>query len=309
METFDKKGKLTCAGAGGSLGLAALAGACGTGCGALAAPLAGLLSSAGLGMLVPMLPGLRLPLFVLALALGLYSMRAFVKRKDALGSATSALILGGGSMLLLWQMFAADKCGGGTAAMIARLAPESREVFQKGVYPLWPALGRAPTLGEVRRKLGHPNDDAILRAYAEIERTNGEDILFPGTQEIKWLWPFSSLDHGVEVTLAGARPVHARCAIDALGVSAMYGKPARVQVTTPLDGRTVALEISGRRLLKADAGVVVSFSDSCDDMLFFASREEFARYVKSSGKDYLKLLSVEEALARGIQSFGGVFSS
>lgn len=64
--TNSKNEKLACAGAGGSLGLAAIAGACTTGCSFVAAPLAGLLSSVGLGSVAAFLPSLRIPLILSA---------------------------------------------------------------------------------------------------------------------------------------------------------------------------------------------------------------------------------------------------
>ena len=60
MYDSSKNGKIACASAGGSMGLAGLAGACSAGCGFVAAPLAGLLSSIGLGTVATVLPSTNL---------------------------------------------------------------------------------------------------------------------------------------------------------------------------------------------------------------------------------------------------------
>lgn len=306
-----KHEKLACAGAGGSLGLAALAGACSAGCGFVAAPLAGVLTSAGLGAVASILPTFRIPLFIAALILGLYSIRIFAKQRNAIGAAFCALILGAGSMFFVWQFFAANKCetANTVASVLSRLSPQAKVVFQKGVYPLWPELGRAPTIAEVQKRLGYRSEDLVVSAFREMENMGFKNIFYPGTKDIKWLWPFSSLDHGVEVTLDNLRPVHARCAIDALGMSEMFGKIARVTIRSPLDGRSIEMEINGNKIVKASPDMVVSYSESCDDMLFFASRDEFDRYVQQTGKTYLQLMTLEKALERGIQSFGKILKS
>ena len=307
----DKNGKLACAGAGGSIGLAAIAGACTTGCGLMAAPLAGLLSSIGLGSVAAFLPSLRIPLILFALGFGGYAMWSFVKRKNALGSAACGCLLVAGTIFLGWQATQANDCKTASAveAILGKLTPQAKQVFQKGVYPLWPELGRAPTMTEVKDRLGYNSEEPVLSAFKELENQGLNHIFFSGTKNIQWLWPFSSLDHGVEVTLDGSKPVHARCAIDALGMSAMFGKVAHVSIKSPLDKSAIQMEINGNKIVNATPGVVVSYSESCDEMLFFASQDEFSRYVKDTGKSYLKLYTLQEALKRGIQSFGKVLKA
>jgi Alkylmercury lyase len=134
-------------------------------------------------------------------------------------------------------------------------------------------------------------------------------MFYPGTKNIRWFWPFSSIDHGVEVGLNGYKPVHARCAIDALGMSAMFGRMAKLTIKSPLDHRSIEMEIDGNRVIKGDSDIVVSHSDSCDDMLFFSSKDEYSRYVKQTGKTYLKLYTIQQALERGVQGFGEVLKA
>jgi len=296
---------------GGSLGLAALAGACTVGCGMAAAPLAGLLASIGLGTIASILPALRIPLVIVAALFGAFALWAFVRKKSLVGIAVCSCALGAGGAFLAWQSTQASDCK--TASQIEivlrQLSPQAKLVFQKGIYPLWPELGRAPSIHEVSLKLGFNSDEPVRAAIQELANLGIQNIVDPKTNTIRVLWPFSSLDHGVEVTLDGQKPVHARCAIDALGMSAMFGKAAQISIQSALDKKSMHLSIDGDRIVRADPGVVVSYGDSCDEMLFFASRDEFARFVKGTGKNYLMLYSLQEALVRGIQSFGGVLKA
>jgi hypothetical protein len=303
------KGKVACATAGGSLGLAALAGACSSGCGLIAAPLAGLLTSAGFGAAATILPKFQLPLFLIALVLGIYSIRIFAKQKNTIGIVATSVVLGAGAVFMAWQIFSAGQCSSRVDSVLSRLSPHARLVFQKGVYPLWPELGRAPTIQEVREKLALASDDDVLSAFRELEKMGYQNVFYPGTTNIKWLWPFSSLDHGVEVTLDNSKPVHARCAIDALGMSEMFGKSARISIKSALDDKPIEFQVNGTKIDKANSDVVVSYSNSCDDILFFSSRDEYERYVKQSGKNYLQVMSLQQALEKGLETFGRILKS
>ncbi len=307
----DRSGKAACAGMGGSLGLAALAGACSVGCGFGAAPLFGILTSMGLGTVAAILPTLRIPLVIIALIFGAFALRTFVRNKNVVGAAACGCVLGAGLAFLGWQAIKADDCKTASVieSVLKQISPQAKLVFQKGVYPLWPELGRAPTIQEIQAKVGLSSEQEVLSAFHELEKLGFRQIFVPGTQTIQWFWPFSSLDHGVEVTLAGAKTVHARCAIDALGMSSMFGKVARISIKSPLDGTKLELEIDGTRLVRATPGIVASDSDSCDEMLFFASKEEYERYVKKTGTKTMELRTLEQALERGVQSFGGVLKT
>lgn len=311
MDSTDKNGKIACAGAAGSMGLAGLAGACSVGCGFVAAPLFGLLTSLGLGTVATILPKFQIPLFLIALGFGIYSFRIFAKQKNVIGSSITALVLGAGAVLMVWQMVSAGQCATDdkVSAVLSKLSPTSKVVFQKGVYALWPKLGRAPTFEEIQTELGFDSIEPVEDAFAEMAKIGYRGVLYTGTKDIKWLWPLSSIDHGVDVTLKGEMPVHARCAIDALGISAMYDKPALITLKTALDSKVVEIEISGNQIVRASQPVVISEGDGCDDMLFFANEEEFNRYVKSRNKTGMKLYSLEKALERGVQSFGSVLKS
>jgi hypothetical protein len=307
MKSIDRNIEKVCASAAGSMGLAALFGACGSACGIFVAPLAGLMTSAGLGALSSFLPRFQIPLFALAFALGTYSLVVFIKRKSLRGALSCGAILVAGSAIIGWQLISSQKSRkiDSITAALAALDPKTRAVFQKGVYELWPQLGRAPSILELQAHLGYPSADPVLHAFADLQKMGFRTVFYPGTTEIKWFWPFSSLDHGIDVTLDGGKAVHARCAIDALGMSAMFGRSARVSIRTPLDQKIIELEVNNARVTRSDPNLVVSTGDSCDEMLFFSSKDEFNRYVRA-GKKNLRLLTLQTALDHGVESFGRI---
>jgi hypothetical protein len=302
---------LSVAGAGCGFGLAALGGACVTGCSLVAGSIATFLGSIGLGAIATILPALRVPLLLGAAVLGVLALRGFIKQRDALKAAVTGMVLGSGLLFAAWQALAPKSCQdkGAMANVMHRLTPETREILRKGVYGLWPALGRAPTLTEIQQKMGFADDSKVLKAFDEIEQLGMGDAFYPGTRQIRWAWPFSNEDHGVTVVLNGSKPVHARCAIDALGMSTMFRRPAKITVVTPLDRKSLEFEIDGDRVISADPLAVVSYRpNDCDSMLFFSSMDELKRYQAKSGKQ-LVVFPLAQALKAGIGSFGGILET
>src|SRR5262245_40495939 len=80
--------------AGGSFGLAALAGACGGACSVAALPLAPLLVSVGLGGLALWLGSLRFVLLVLAVVFGVLARAGLVRRGSAIGASLRGSFVG-----------------------------------------------------------------------------------------------------------------------------------------------------------------------------------------------------------------------
>jgi hypothetical protein len=100
--------------------------------------------------------------------------------------------------------------------------------------------------------------------------------------------------------------VFARCAIDALGVSKMMGKPVTIDARAHDGGTPVRVTVDGERITSAEpAGTAVLHGGSCDDIVFFSSKEaaEAWRAAKApTGKVY----TLEDALRRGARIFGSL---
>lgn len=149
----------------------------------------------------------------------------------------------------------------------------------------------------------------VTKALQELRTGEFAEMFIPGTNTIRWLWPLSMQDHGVEVTLSGEKTVFARCAVDALGMSKMFGKPSKITIRTPYWKKQIEFSMNGSSLTKFDPSVVVSRGDGCDDLLFFSSTEEFALFKEKAGRPQLKVMTLTEAVQWGLASFGSIFES
>lgn len=293
-------------GTGGSLGLLALIGTCGGTCSLLALPLAGLLVSMGLSAVVPWLPMLRYPLLGLAIVLALLSLIRIHRLRRPWVSSIAGLCL----VAIISVSFASSRSSvsvRGTALYLQTLTPETQEVVRNGIYRTWIRLGHVPTKAEVQAALGPDSGARVERAFHELQSGGFSEIFVPGTQIIRWFWPLSSQDHGVEVTLAGEKPVFARCAVDALGMSQMFGKPSTISIRTPLLKKRIEFSMNGSTLTKFDSSVIVSKGDGCGDLLFFSSSEEFTRFREKTGRSHLKVMTLSDAVQWGVASFGSIF--
>lgn len=295
-------------GTGSSLGLLALIGTCGGTCSVLAFPLAGVLGSLGLSALVPWLPMLRYPLLAVAVSLAILSLIRIRKMRRPWISAAAGMCL----VIVISVSFASSQPKSaepfkGTAYYLKTLTPETQEVVKNGIYRTWIRLGHAPSQADVRAALGSESAGKVERAYEELLSSGFAEVFIPGTRELLWFWPLSTKNHGVEVTLKGEKPVFARCAVDALGMSQMFGKPSMISIRTPLLKKQIQFSMNGSTLTEFDSSVVVSKGNGCDDLLFFSSAEEFARFKEKSGRKQLKMMTLSEAVSWGLASFGSIF--
>jgi hypothetical protein len=187
----------------------------------------------------------------------------------------------------------------------AAAAESVRKALFEGVLVPWFELGRAPTPEETGARLGL--DAAATDSMLDTLEACGEDLGFgirraPNSRIIAFAWPLSNVPTGITVTLEGGKPVHARCAIDALGVSKMMGKRAVVEATTK-DGEALRVEIDGDKLVSSTLpGAIVQKGSSCDEMNFFSSGQALEAWKKGhavEGKSF--------GLADAVQHGAGIF--
>jgi hypothetical protein len=137
-------------------------------------------------------------------------------------------------------------------------------------------------------------------ACGVIERATESD-------RIVFAWPFSNVPTEIVVKIEGGKPVFGRCAIDALGISAMFGKQVEIEATSIKSRAPIRISLNGSRVERAqpaDAIVWVGGKDKCDEMLFFANRAELAEWRRELGKPEGRILTLEEATAHGVKAFG-----
>ena len=184
----------------------------------------------------------------------------------------------------------------------------------RAVLELYAALGRPPLAPELRTETGLSEAD-----LAELlRRLRERDLLdFAPDGGIRYVYPFTESQTGHRVELAG-QTITAMCAIDALGVGAMYATDVMIEsvcrwcggdihVATADRGRTLA-EVS-----PPDAVVWYDFAyrgsaaaSCCPAMAFFCSDEHLERW-RSRAPDRQGIrLSMSEGLEVGRALFGPV---
>ena len=93
--------------------------------------------------------------------------------------------------------------------------------------------GRAPARGELERTARvHGADPAAVLA----ELAAHDVIAFGADSEIRAAYPFSPVPTAIQVRWADGPLTYAMCAIDALGISAMLGRPVTIIAAEPGTG-------------------------------------------------------------------------
>ncbi|MGE0175088.1 MAG: organomercurial lyase [Oligoflexales bacterium] len=170
---------------------------------------------------------------------------------------------------------------------------------RKIIYQLWPTLGRPPSIDELRHFCGNKFTESIIEElmWAPIEGIQ----LSKCRKEIVTAWPFSAKNLGIQVHILGFKPIFARCAVDALGISKMFNKPVDIIGTTENNGKLINLKIDKEEILKADPSIFVAYRDckDCDNIKFYSIEPDAADLDPN-----LKLIPLSKALARGVLVFG-----
>jgi hypothetical protein len=181
-----------------------------------------------------------------------------------------------------------------------------RQVLHDGLFVPWTETGRAPTPAEVARRLNVAQDEAdrlLDELQACGESVGGGILRVPESELVAVAWPLSNVPTDITVTVAGGKPAFARCAIDALGVSAMLQKRTVVEGTARDNGQRLRVVVDGERIVEAQpAGLVVVRGKGCDNMSFFSSRAAADAWRKTNDPGST-LLTLPEAVARGARVF------
>jgi hypothetical protein len=181
-----------------------------------------------------------------------------------------------------------------------------RQVLHDGLFVPWTETGRAPAPDEFARrlKISQPEADRLLDELQACGEAVGGGILrVPGSELVAVAWPLSNVPTGITVTVAGGKPAFARCAIDALGVSAMLEKRTVVEGTARDNGQRLRVVVDGARIVEANpAEVVVVRGNGCDNMSFFSSRAAGDAWRKANDPGST-LLTLAEAVTRGARIF------
>jgi alkylmercury lyase len=191
----------------------------------------------------------------------------------------------------------------------------TEDLVWRTVLRLYVAAGRPPSPGEIAAETNLREQD-VKNLLTQLQL---RDLLgFESGQEaIRYAYPFTEAQTGHRVAVGG-RVVTALCAIDALGVGAMYRTDISVESACRLCGETVHVTTAaeGRAVGSASPrGVVVWYdfaydsgsaaASCCPTIAFFCSSEHLRRWLDTqSPRRQGIMLGVNDALEVGCAIFG-----
>jgi hypothetical protein len=175
--------------------------------------------------------------------------------------------------------------------------------------------GAAPGISSLARHAIPFELSQVLTELAE-----GDFLCIDHAGQITAAYPFSALPTRHRVRISGEATVFAMCAIDALGISAMTGRPVVIESADPSTGQPVTVNVDGANSASDPATAVVyvgrtggqcagpSASVCCGHMNFFASRAAASAWAASHPEITGGILGQARALQTGIGIFGQLLS-
>jgi len=168
-----------------------------------------------------------------------------------------------------------------------------------------------PRDGLERIARAHGGDPGAVLA----ELAAADVIAFGAGGEIRAAYPFSPVPSPIQVRWAGGPLTYAMCAIDALGMSAMLGRPVIITAAEPGTGYLITVHADGGRARWEPRAAVVfagaagepgcpSADRSCGYINFFTSARAARAWARHRPEVTGTVLSRQGALHCGIAEFG-----
>jgi hypothetical protein len=193
----------------------------------------------------------------------------------------------------------------------AALTGPARQVHL-AVLGAFAQTGQAPGRGELDgiAWAGGADPAAVL-----AELTERDVIAFGQAGEIRAAYPFSPLPTPIRVSWEGGPVTYAMCAIDALGVSAMLGRPVTITATEPGTGRVITVHADRNQARWDSPGAVVfagatsgdcchAADRTCGYINFFTSARAARTWARANPAVTGTILSQARALSAGVAEFG-----
>jgi hypothetical protein len=198
-----------------------------------------------------------------------------------------------------------------------RIAPAKRglRAVHQAVLRSFLHTGAAPGISSLAR---HALPFEVSQVLAEL--AHGDFLCLDHAGQITAAYPFSALPTRHRVRISGAAAVFAMCAIDALGISAMTGRPVVIESADPSTGQPVTVKVRQADSLWDPATAVVyvgrtggqgagpSASACCGYMNFFATWAAASVWAASHTEITGGILGQDRALQTGIGIFGQLLS-
>ena len=172
--------------------------------------------------------------------------------------------------------------------------------------------GRAPARGELEDAARAQGADP---AAVLAELAARDVIVFGADGEIRAAYPFSPVPTPIQVRWAGGPLTYAMCAIDALGISAMLGRPVTITAAEPGTGRVITVHADRdearwdpRRAVvfagaTGDQGCL-SVDRTCGYINFFTSARAARAWVGHHPAITGAVMNQVQALREGVAEFG-----
>jgi hypothetical protein len=194
-----------------------------------------------------------------------------------------------------------------------RIAPAERglRAVHQAVLRSFVHTGTAPDMPNLA---GHAAPFEVSQVLAEL--ADGDFLFLDPAGQITAAYPFSAVPTRHRVQIAGEAAAFAMCAIDALGISAMTGRPVVIESADPSTGEPVTVNVDGATSTWSPATAVVyvgrtndacagpSSSVCCEYMNFFATRAAASAWAASHPEISGGILGQARALEAGIGIFG-----
>jgi hypothetical protein len=194
-----------------------------------------------------------------------------------------------------------------------RVAPADRglRAVHQAVLRSFVHTGAAPDISSL---IGHAKPFDVSQVLAEL--ADGDFLCLDDAGQITAAYPFSAVPTRHRVRISGEAAVFAMCAIDALGISAMTGRPVVIESADPSTSEPVTVNVERASSTWDPVTAVVyvgrtggdcagpSASVCCGHVNFFATRVAASAWAASHPEITGGILGQDRALQAGIGIFG-----
>jgi len=182
------------------------------------------------------------------------------------------------------------------------------------VLAAFTATGQPPPAAEIERLIRAGGGDP---QQVRAELTKADLLAFTAGGEIRAAYPFSPAPTTIRVRWDGGPDVHAMCAIDALGMSAMLGRPVTIIASEPDTSRAITVTVdAGQARWKPRTAVVFagdtgdagrpSADRCCGYISFFTSGRAARTWARRHPEITGTVLRRDGAIRMGVETFGAL---
>ncbi|MBU1193353.1 MAG: alkylmercury lyase family protein [Proteobacteria bacterium] len=195
----------------------------------------------------------------------------------------------------------------------AKLGPEIKRLHQD-ILSAFVETGQIMSKAQIMEKIkagGQPASYDAIKTLLE----NNDMVVFSENGEPVGAYPFTSEKREHKVLINGHQ-VYAMCALDALSVSPMFGKPAKVVSRCRVTNEPVNVEMDGKQILNMDAagglyfGILWAAANTCAccadslcmEMMFLKNKTTAENWLEADPANR-EIFTLKEAVDFGARFF------